>query len=332
MEEIGPYKENAAELAEKLEQTLVDWLPEKLYNNRLQLSGGIDETGNGFEMWRRLHLNYMGDGEVLEEAGVECLRTYGQCHKMSEVSDNIDRWQLMSDKYGSEIAGAHRHVRNMFLNILPKELKSKILEEPDLAGKDYKALSVWVKRRTLILQKEALHEVTRKVLAKESGGKLHALSPAIDSQDEQLDAAHVPPPPIAPDVPEWARPLIAALSQQSRGGGDRGRNPRRTGSQERTRTPQRSPSSGRGRLIEWNNKCFHCGSDQHSRDKCPGFAKMLAEAPNNKGKPKKDWKPPQGYKSALGKARDAARALEAKKKVSVDSVVAQDNHRHHPEA
>lgn len=49
---------------------------------------------------------------------------------------------------------------------------------------------------------------------------------------------------------------------------------------------------------------------------------MLAEAPNNKGKPKKDWKPPVGYKSALGKARDAARAEEAKKKGTVASMVA----------
>ena len=34
----------------------------------------------------------------------------------------------------------------------------------------------------------------------------------------------------------------------------------------------------------------------------------------NPGKERKDWKPPEGYKSALGKARDAARAAEDKKK------------------
>ena len=120
METLGPYNENAVELAVKSEQTWVDWLPERLYNNRAPLAGGDEESGNGFEMWRRLHLNNVGDGEVLEEAGVECLRTYGQCHKMSEVSDHMDGWQLLFDKYGSELAGATRHVRNMFLNILPK--------------------------------------------------------------------------------------------------------------------------------------------------------------------------------------------------------------------
>ena len=40
---------------------------------------------------------------------------------------------------------------------------------------------------------------------------------------------------------------------------------------------------------------------------------MLADAPHNKNKPKDKWSPPPGYKSALGKARDAARDAEKKK-------------------
>ena len=99
-ETLGPFQENAAELALKFEQTLVDWLPERLYNNRVQLAGGNAEAGNGFEMWRRLHLNNVGDHEVPEDAGVECLRTYGKCSKLSEVSDHMDGWQLLFDKYG----------------------------------------------------------------------------------------------------------------------------------------------------------------------------------------------------------------------------------------
>ena len=42
---------------------------------------------------------------------------------------------------------------------------------------------------------------------------------------------------------------------------------------------------------------------------------MMAKA--NVGKARKDWKPPEGYKSALGRARDAAKAAEAKKKKKV---------------
>ena len=56
-------------------------------------------------------------------------------------------------------------------------------------------------------------------------------------------------------------------------------------------------------LPEWGDCCFHCGSDQHTRNDCKEFQNLMA----NVGVPKKDWKPPPGYKSAIGKARDAAR-------------------------
>ena len=42
--------------------------------------------------------------------------------------------------------------------------------------------------------------------------------------------------------------------------------------------------------------------------------------PANKGVPQKDWKPPKDYKSAIRKAKDAAKALEDKKKGSVHSM------------
>ena len=45
---LGPFHQNAAELAEKLEQVIVDWLPDVGCDRRSQLCGG--ETGNGFAM------------------------------------------------------------------------------------------------------------------------------------------------------------------------------------------------------------------------------------------------------------------------------------------
>ena len=47
---------------------------------------------------------------------------------------------------------------------------------------------------------------------------------------------------------------------------------------------------------------------------------MLADAPHNKGKPKDKWSPPPGYKSALGKARDAARGAEKKKNGAIQAL------------
>ena len=57
-------------------------------------------------------------------------------------------------------------------------------------------------------------------------------------------------------------------------------------------------------MPDWGKRCYHCGSEKHSRPECEAFNKMMAEA--NKGiTDKKKWRPPAGYKSAIAKARDA---------------------------
>ena len=59
------------DLAIKLEQLLVDWIPEKDYNRRVELCGGPREEGNGFALWRRRFVDHRGDGEIVEYAGFE---------------------------------------------------------------------------------------------------------------------------------------------------------------------------------------------------------------------------------------------------------------------
>ena len=73
-EAMGPLSENANELAVKLEQTICNYLPVGLYDKRIQLCGGIQEASNGFKMWRRLHEDHTGSGEIISFAGSECLR------------------------------------------------------------------------------------------------------------------------------------------------------------------------------------------------------------------------------------------------------------------
>ena len=219
-EVLGPYNENARDLAIKLEQTLVDHLPEYLYNGRVQLCGGRDEASNGFNMWIRLHRENVGDSEVIEYADTECLRTYGKCTKRSEVSAHMDGWISLFDRYGQELVDAHRMTRNMFLNILPVEMKNKINEDPKLNGKGFRELAVWVRSQVLQERQEALAEVTKKVLQRElGGGKIHALAPKDGDDDHAED---VPPPPTPdPDAPpRWAVNLekkIKALERRSPG-------------------------------------------------------------------------------------------------------------------
>ena len=57
-------------------------------------------------MWRRLHRKRVGEGEVHEDAGSNCLGTYGSCTKLSEVSEHIDGWVNLFDRFGGELENA----------------------------------------------------------------------------------------------------------------------------------------------------------------------------------------------------------------------------------
>ena len=171
-----------------------------------------------------------------------------------KVTKHIDGWISLYDQYGQELDGAHRMTRNMFLNILPVEMKSKITAEPKLAGKCFRELAAWCRNHVLQEQHEALAEVTRKALGKELSGKVNALSPGEVREEELQD---VPPPPTPdPDAPpRWARPLIMALNgnqaaRNHRKDEPRGRKPTRTPSPGANRRRGTSPSPGR-RLIDW---------------------------------------------------------------------------------
>ena len=311
---LGPLSEPAHDLATKFEQVLVDWLPDSMYNNRIQLAGGIGEPNNGFRVWRKIHKDIHGEGEIVEQAGAECLRTYSRCSKLSEVPDHIDGWYTLFDKFGRELQDAHVITRGMFLNILPASLKSKILEEPGLVGKGHRELATWCRRQATIMQQEAIAEITKKVISREMGGKIHALSPKDDAQEEN----EAPPTPDSSWTrpPKWFEPFANQINALGRNdssakpprGEARGRSP--AGGRRSDPRRKATPSPGRGRLLDWGNKCFHCGSEKHTRQDCTAFEKMLSQADCNKGKAKKDWKPPSDYKSAIGKARDAQREKE----------------------
>ena len=70
-EVIGPLSEPAVDLSVKLEQCIVDYLPETMYDRRVQLCGGKAEANNGLAMWRRLHQYFAGEREVVESTVVE---------------------------------------------------------------------------------------------------------------------------------------------------------------------------------------------------------------------------------------------------------------------
>ena len=59
------------------------------------------EKNNGFILWTRLHEDFKGSGEMVEFAGVDTLRLYPSCSKISEVTAHLDGWKELLDLYGS---------------------------------------------------------------------------------------------------------------------------------------------------------------------------------------------------------------------------------------
>ena len=300
---LGPFKENALDLSTKFEQVIMDWVPERLYLRRAQLAGGKSQKGNGFAVWRKLFREFSGEGEIIEYAGTKVLREFGQCKKLSDVTSHIDSWYELFDEFGAELADAHMTTRGMFLDILPTELRTEILKEPKLARTGHRGLAEWCRSRVIVLTSEALAETRRKELTQTIRGRVNAILPSEEDQISEVGTKSAVELPD--DAPAWAKQMYAMVCTPCPPvNAIAPRNPR---DKTRQRSPGRgrSGSPGRNLLPDWGNKCFHCGSDKHTRNDCPEFKEMMSKA--NVGVPKKDWKPPAGYKSAIAKARDAAR-------------------------
>ena len=205
-------------------------------------------------------------------------------------------------------------LRSLFLNIIPKDLKTKILEDPSLQLAEHRVLAEWCKGRALILQREHLTSVARKNMSQTYGGSVKTLRQSDSASSRQPpaeDGASTEPPP--PWLAAFGEGLIAAIKPSTpsrKSDTTRGRPERKDPKNQRNSS--RSTSRGRRFLEGWGKRCNHCGSADHLKKDCKEFDSMMKKA--NVGKPKDQWKPPEGYKSALGHARDAARAAEQKSK------------------
>ena len=146
-------------------------------------------------------------------------------------------------------------------------------------------------------------------MSKMYGGSVKTLMPGEDGQAaEEVDSPASLPPPW---LKSFGDTIIAAIKPPAPPKkSERGR-PDKKGDKNQ-RTSSRSTSRGRRFLEGWGRRCNHCGSMDHVKRECKEFEAMMRKA--NVGKPKDQWKPPEGYKSALGRARDEARAAEQKKK------------------
>ena len=87
--------------------------------------------GNGFEMWRRLYIDYQGGSTAVELCGVRRLQEFPKCQSIGKLSEHLDDWLDVLTTYGTELEHCPRLLRNMVLSIIPKSLEDEILDEGD---------------------------------------------------------------------------------------------------------------------------------------------------------------------------------------------------------
>ena len=252
----------------------------------------------------------------------------------------MDGWLAMLNRYGSELHNCPKMIKSHFLDIIPKDLKEKIRTKKHLRSADHLQLIEWCRDRCETLLTQNLVDVERKNLAREfnlkgRGGRVNAVKHSEDEHDEVIDKSPTSDLTRAVELlTKNVTQIIAAvkppspLSAARPERGERGRDRTRTGRDAHKsprQSPGRSDSPSRFFVAGWGRKCNHCGSDQHLKKDCKDFDKMMRDA--NVGVAKDKWKPPAGYKSALGKARDEARKKSPGRAASpgrVASVVEED--------
>ena len=141
----------------------------------MQLSGGKSQANSGLAMRKRLHQEFAGKGEVLEYAGVQVLREYSRCNKLSDLPSHLRGGLGLNDQYENELIGAPRMVRSMFAKIRPKGLKNEIFRERSLVGADHKKLAECCRTKAAALQHETLAEIAERNLTDSSRGKINAV-------------------------------------------------------------------------------------------------------------------------------------------------------------
>jgi hypothetical protein len=145
----------------------------------------------------------VGDAKIVNVSGLECIRDYGKCKRLIDVPQHIDVWIGLFKKYGKELEHAVDVTGGMFLELIPAELKTEITKDLKLTNSTHQELAAWCKARVKVLQNEALVDINRKAIQRESKRRIHSLQGPAHEE-------------IA-DVPEAIDPVTAELKKVSEG-------------------------------------------------------------------------------------------------------------------
>ena len=253
---------------------ICDFLPQRLYDRRLQLAGR--EFGNGFEVWRQLKAKFEGSGAILDVAGADCLHAFPKCKSPKDLEEHLDAWEEMLDKYGGQLIDfAPAHVRVMLIKTLPTEIETELLDNPQLDTWD--KIIAWCRRRIRYKNQKFSASYLRP-----GSSRVHVLrhDESSDSEDDQEPPKRAPrgrDTTGRPDPRDMETMIAAMVRKQMKG--------------NRTTSPARDQKK---RFI-WDKGCHECGGD-HMKSECGKWKKLMSD---NNGRM------PPGHINAYSKARDA---------------------------
>ena len=253
---------------------------DSVHERRLTLTQ--NEEDNGIELWRSLFIENEGGSEQVELGGMASLHAFPQCPSMTDLQHWIGQWQITRLKFGRDLPESH--LRQMFLNMLPNVLSSKLRERKDLSTlqqyidevngdlgrlNDGHLARIQSQRMKNSLQHGPKNPVNAVVEEHRDHGPHSSEGPtttssAHDELSKKLDG------------------LIAALNDNKGQGRGRGTD------RDRSPGPKARSASPRDRRPDSRFKgCLHCGDTNHFRRDCPEFKEILKK---NDGKLPKDYK------------------------------------------
>ena len=199
--------------------------------------------------------------------GRKLLNHYGRPAKGKDIQKHFEDWQILLNKYGSDLMQSPEECFYRALEVIPQELEDEIVMKPEI--------------RT---QWDVYQFVTRRTTHQKHLAQQRAL---LQSRSRRSPMPELSPKTNDMFIDDIVAKTVAAVQRQ---------NPRKD-DKSRGRSPGRSTQSGPTPGKFWfKHDCWWCGMDGHQKKDCEKYLKMLAGDGGSRQK---------GLKGAFDKAKDA---------------------------
>ena len=236
-------------LAEDLENFIVKYLSDDIYERREAWCGG--EDGNGFELYRNLFREFEGGSTLVRMGGRKLLNNYGRPQKGDDVLKHFEDWQILLAKYGADLMHNPEECFYRALEVIPNEYEDEVVMKPEI--KTMGDIKEFVSRKTT----HHKHLAQQRALIQSRNRRSHVSELSTKHDDMSVD--------------NIVAKTIAAVQKANFG-------PK---AHDKPRPKSPGPTAGK---FWFKPDCWWCGADGHQKRDCEKYKKMLAD--NNGKRPK----------------------------------------------